>query len=312
MQIVFLSRYQESVQRGAETFVRELSREFSKRHQVTILTGNKADFPSEILKGNYQIVIAVNGGMQTLIASLGRLIKGYKLVISGQAGIGKGEIFNLVVAKPDLYVALTEKMLKWARKWAWGSQVVKIPNGVDLNKFKSAGQKFDFKLKKPIVLSVGALVWYKHHERTIEALSLLKNTSLVLVGEGEEEKKLENLGKKLLGDRFKIIQSDYKDLPKIYRGADLFTLPSWDREAFGIVYVEAMACGLGIVAPNDVSRNEIIRKGGILIDVSNPQMYADAINRALNINWQKKALNQARKFSWKEIAREYEQAFKNL
>lgn len=324
MKIVFLSRYQDSISRGAETFVLELSRELSKKHEVSILSGDKADSMDEILKGNYQIVVAVNGGVQSLKASLGRFRKNYKqslkfslrsnykLVISGQAGIGRGEIFNIVIAKPDLFVALTDKMFDFAKGWAWGSRVVKIPNGVDLNKFKPVGEKMDLKLKKPVILSVGALVWYKYHERTIRALSLLEQGTLVIVGEGPQKSKLQDLGNRLLSNRFKIIQAEYKDLPAIYRGADLFVLPSWEREAFGIVYLEALASGLGVVAPNDLSRNEIIGKAGILVEVSDPKKYAQAINQALKMDWKEKAIKQAEKFSWEKIAREYERAFENL
>lgn len=312
MKIAFLSRYQDTIQRGAETFVKELGQELGKRHEIDILSGDRADSLSEILKGEYQVVISVNGGSQSLKASFGRLLKRYKLVITGQAGIGRGEIFNIVIAKPNLYVALTEGMYKWAKGWAWGSEVTKIPNGVDLTKFKPEGEKIDLKLKGPIVLSVGALVWYKHHQRTIKALSLLKDVALVLVGEGPEKNKLQDLGDQLLGDRFKIIQSDYKDLPKIYRGADLFALPSWEREAFGIVYLEALASGLGVVAPDDLARKEVIGDAGILVDVSSPEQYAQAIGKALTLEWKTKAIDQAQKFSWEKIARKYEEVFLKL
>ena len=312
MKIAFLSRYQDTISRGAETFIRELSRNLSLRHEVSILSGEKADSLKEILKEDYQIVVAVNGGMQSLKASLGRLRKNYKLVISGQAGIGRGEIFNIAITKPDLFIALTEIMSHWAKNWAWGTKIIKIPNGVDLNRFKPEGERLDFKLKKPVILSLGALVWYKYHERTIKAMSLLDKGSLLLVGDGPRKEKLESLGKKLLGDRFKIVQADYEDLPKIYRAADLFVLPSWDREAFGIVYLEAMASGLGVVAPNDLARNEIIGEAGILTDVSNPQAYVRAIEKALNLEWKTKALNQAKKFSWEIVSKQYEEAFEKL
>ncbi len=313
MKIVFLSRHQETIQRGAETFVGELSREFRKKHQVDILSGKRADSLNEILKNDYQIVIAINGGIQSLRVSLGRLKKKYKLVISGQAGIGKGEIFNIAVAKPDLYIALTETMFNFAKAWAWGgTRVIKIPNGVDLNKFKPIGEKKDLNLQKPIVLSVGALNWYKHHEETIKAVSLLDRGSLLLVGNGPEKNKLEYLGKKLLGDRFKIIWVEYKNLPEIYRGANLFVLPSWGREAFGIVYLEAMASGLGVVAPRDNSRQEVIGEAGIFTDVLDPKKYAQAIDQALNLNWKAKAIKQAEKFSWEKIAGQYEREFEKL
>lgn len=312
MRILFLSRYQDTIQRGAETFVKELSKQLSKRHEVSIFSGEKSDSLDEVYKGNYQVVVSINGGLQSLKASLGRIKGHYKLVITGQAGIGRSDIFNLTLAKPDLYVALTEPMYKWAKKWAWGSKVIKIPNGVDLNKFTPDGKKMDFGFQKPIVLSVGALVWYKHHEKTIKAISRLEGASLVIVGDGPEKEKLEDLGKKLLGNRFKIMKADYEDLPTIYRSSDIFVLPSWDREAFGIVYLEAMASGLGVVAPNDSSRKEIIGDAGILVDVSDVQKYSEAIKHALLSSWKTKALNQVRKFSWEKVAKEYEKAFNNL
>lgn len=312
MRIAFLSRYQNKVQRGAETFVLELSSRLNKNHEVDILVREDAESLNKILAGKYNIVISINGGLQSMKASLGRLRGNYKLVISGQAGIGRGEIFNIAIAKPDIFVALTETMYRWAKNWAWGSKVIKIPNGVDLNKFKPQGKRKEFDLKPPVILSVGALVWYKYHERTIKALSLLNQGSLLLVGNGPLKTELLNLGNKLLSDRFKIIQADYEDLPEIYRGANLFILPSWGREAFGIVYIEAMASGLGVVAPNDPVRNEIIGEAGILVDVLDAQSYARAINQALKLDWKMKAINQAKKFSWEKIVQEYEEAFKNI
>lgn len=309
MKIAFLSRYQDSIRRGAETFVREVGRELRKRHEVIVLSGDKAD---AFLGKDYQIVVAINGGLQVLKASLGRFKNKYKLVITGQAGVGRGEIFNLVLAKPDLYVALTESMYEWAKRWAWGTKLVKIPNGIDLNKFSPKGQRIDLELKKPIILSVGALVWYKHHDRLIRAVREIGKGSVLIVGEGEEKEDLEKLGKELLGDRFKITNFKYEDMPKVYRSCDLFTLPSWSREAFGIVYLEALASGLGVVAPDDPSRGEIIGDAGILVDVLDAEKYADAIEKALGTDWSKKVRAQAEKFSWDKIAKEYEQTFRNL
>lgn len=312
MKIAILNRYQHTIARGAESFVQELSRQLQKRHRVEILSGQSSDNLSKIISGNFQIVLSINGGWQSFKASLGRLKGGYKLVIAGQAGIGRGEIFNLSVCKPDLYIALTEAMRVWAKKWAWGSKVIKIPNGVDLNKFKPTGEKINLDLPRPIILSVGALVWYKHHERIIQALSLLKEGSLLIVGDGPQRQMLEEIGKKLLGYRLKIVKFAYNDMPQVYRSADLFTLPSWDREAFGIVYLEAMAEGLGIVAPDDLARREIIGEAGILVNVGDSKKYAEAIEKALEFDWKNKALRQAKKFSWEIVGEKYEQAFLDL
>lgn len=312
MKIAFLSRYQGKIHRGAENFVGEIAGRLSKKIDAEILAGKDADSFIKILRGKYDIVIPINGRLQSLKASLSRLIGGYKLLISGHSGIGRDDIWNIAVVKPDVFVALTDYMADSARKWAWGTKVIKIPNGIDPNKFTPKGQMIDLGLKKPVILSVGALVWYKHHDRLVRAVREMEEGSVFIVGDGEDKEKLENLGKKLLGDRFKIANFKYEDMPKVYRSVDLFSLPSWDREAFGIVYLEAMASGLGVVAPDDLSRREIIGEAGLLVDVSDPKKYSEAITQALNINWKEKALNQAVKFSWDKIAKEYEEVFKRI
>lgn len=300
MKIAFLSKYQNVVKRGAEVFVSELAKRLSKKHEVKILSDQDSE--------NYDVVIPMNGGMQVVKASLRRLFKRYKLIISGQAGTGRTSIINLLAA-PDIFVALTDHMAKWVRRWAWKSKIVKIPNGVDLNKFHPVGATIKINLPKPIVLSVGALTWYKHHEKTIRAMVCLKRGSLLIVGEGPEKKGLEELGRKLLGDRFRIASFKHEDLPSVYRSCDLFTLPSWDREAFGIVYLEAMASGLGVVAPDDPPRREIIGEAGVFVDVGSPQKYAEAISLALKKDWGRQARVQAEKFSWDIVANQYEKLF---
>ncbi len=306
MKITFLSRYQNQINRGAENFVSELSKKLSKNHTVDILTGKDADSIQKVMAGRYDIVIPINGRLQSLKVSLARLLGKYKILITGHSGIGRDDIWNIAVAKPDVFVALTDYMAEWAKQWAWGSKVVKIPNGIDLEKFKPEGIKMDLELPKPIVLSVGALTWYKHHERVIRAIGEMEGVSLLIIGKGPEKEKLEALGKELLGGRFKIVNFDYEDMAKVYRSCDLFSLPSWDREAFGLVYLEAMASGLGVVAPDDRSRREIVGDGGLLTQVDDPSVYGKTIKEALGIDWSKKARTQAEKFSWDKIVVEYE------
>lgn len=312
MKIAFLSRYQNTINRGAEVFVKELSQRLSKNHQVDILSGKESDSLRKILKGKYNIVFAMNGGLQAFKAAFGRLLGHYKLIIVGEAGIGKVIIWNVAVCQPDVFVALTDYMVSWTNVWAWRSRVIKIPNGVDLTKFRPQGEKIDLRLEKPIILSVGALSWYKHHQKVIKAFSYINKGSLLIVGDGEERKKLEDLGKNILKNRFKILSIPYQEMPKVYRSVDLFTLPSWGREAFGIVYLEAMASGLGVVAPDDWMRREIVSDAGLFVNVDNPKEYSEVIKKALNISWVEQSRKQAEKFSWEKVARQYEDLFETL
>lgn len=305
MKIVFLNKYQNVNKRGAEVFVSELSKRLAKKHQVDVFSGKKADSLNEVLAGKYQIVIPINGRMQSLKMSLGRLLGGYKILITGHSGKGWDDILNILV-KPDIFVALTDDLAKWTKKYAWGAKVIKIPNGVDLDNFNPEGEKIKINLPRPIILSVGALVWYKGHEKVIDAVSKLGVGSVLIAGEGPLKNELRKRAEEKLKGKFLISSFKNEDMPKVYRACDLFTLPSWDREAFGIVYLEALASGLGVIAPDDLSRREIINDGGILVNVDDLASYADTLKKALSIDWKKKARLQAEKFSWDEISKKYE------
>lgn len=305
MKIAILSRYQNQVNRGVESVVSELSARLSNDHDVDILEGKESDSFRRMISGRYDVVMPMNGRLQSLKASLGRFISPYKLVIGGHSGMGRDDIFNIAVAKPDVFIALTNSMAIWARKWAWGSQVVKISNGIDLQKFTPNGHKNDFDLEHPVFLSVGALAPYKRHDLAIEAVSLLDKGSLVIIGEGGDKSRLNGLGQKLLKGRYKITSLSYEEMPGAYRGGDVFTLPSWGREAFGLVYLEAMACGLPVVAPDDSSRSEIVGEGGLLTNVEDINEYTKVLKEASMRSWGEEPRKQAAKFSWEKITTEY-------
>src|SRR3990167_6572092 len=310
--IVFLCRDFGKIYRGVESHVEELSKRLAGKYQVKIFSGEDADNLTKILNGKFDLVIPTNGRLQALKVSLARFIGGYKVLIAGHAGIGKDEIWNLLTC-PDAYIALTDYELNWAKKFNLVSRLAKIPNGIDLERFKPGQGKIEPELERPVILSVGALEWYKHHDLAIKAVAGLSKGSLLIAGRGSEKNNLENLGRRELGEkRFKIIERDYDEMPIIYNESDLFTLPSWDREAFGIVYFESMASGLGVVAPDDLSRHEIVGNGGLFVDVSDSQKYAKVIDEALKTDWSKKARSQAEKFSWDKIAKEYEKIMLDL
>ncbi len=304
--IVFLSRYQDKVNRGVESAVHELSKRLKSYLDVSIFSGTESDSIKKILDGKFDVVIPTNGRFQALKVSMGKFFAKYKIIIVGHAGIGKDDLWNLIVCRPDVFVALTDYQKNWALKHNVRSKITKIPNGIDLEKFKEEGKKANLGLEKPIILSVGSLYSYKHHERTIKAVSHMMKGSLLIVGMGPEKKTLNDLGNKLLGEkRFKIISVPYKEIPEYYRSADVFTLPSWDRESFGIVYLEALSTNIPVVAPDDNVRKEIVGDGGILTNVEDPQRFALALEHALNTDWGNKPRKQAEKFSWDIISKQY-------
>ncbi len=311
--IVFLSRYQGKVERGVESAVYELSKRLKKYFDVSVFSGTKADSVKEILRGKFDIVIPTNGRLQALKVSLGRFFGKYKVIIVGHSGVGRDDLWNLLLCRPDVFIALTEFQKKWAEKLSLGSKVIKIPNGVDLEKFKKDGSSANINLDKPIILSVGSLNWYKYHKRTIRAVSHMLRGSLIIIGEGPDKEELKEYGIKLLGEkRFRVVLVPYKEIPDYYRSANVFTLPSWDRESFGIVYLEALATNLPVVAPVDSVRKEIIGAGGVLTNVEDPQRFALSLENALSTDWGNKPRKQAEKFSWDIVSKQYVELFNSL
>jgi glycosyltransferase involved in cell wall biosynthesis len=260
----------------------------------------------------FDIIVALNGGWQPAFIRLLTWLRGGKLVISGQTGIGWDEKNNLM-SFPDCYIGLSSKSTGWARHFNPLIKTTMIPNGVDLQKFSPEGEPYKTNLEKPIVLAVGAFTEQKRLNLAIKAVSKMKNVSLLVVGGGGDLGiGLKEMGKSLLRDRFRLLSAPFADMPKVYRVANIFTLPSASSEAFGNVLVEATATNLPVVATDDPIRREIVGDGGFLVDPTNTEKYAEILQKALDTNWGNKPYKEAEKFSWEAIAEKYEELFKKL
>jgi len=268
-----------------------------------------------IRKKDFGIIMPANGGWQTFLCRLFCWLYGKKLVVAGHAGFGWDDRFNLY-CRPDAFVALSGKGAKWAKKVCPIAKITVIPYGVDLRRFTPIGEKIKINLPKPIILSVSALQDYKRIDKTIKAVAGLKKGSLLLIGEGDEEqnKQIDLLGEKLLGSkRYLRIQVDHKNIPQYYRSADLFTLVSGPSEAFGLVYLEALASNLSVVATSDELRHEIIGQAGLFVkEPIKVQEYTNTLQKALDKNWGEAPRRQAEKFSWDKAIKKYEMLFNKL
>ena len=344
VKIAILNYYSGVVDRGVETFAYEIGRRLVTKHLVTLfhagplkpqkfrtnLTRAFATSPKSskgflgkiyfdwqstkillftlkllpaLIKGKYKLIIPLNGGWQTVISRLISKLIGAKLLISGHAGIGSDDAWNLLW-RPDVFVALTQAERNWAKKLVPEVRVEVIPNGVDLSRFNPKVLSANVNLQKPIVVCASALVPYKRVDLTVRAVAKAKNLSLLILGNGELAGTIDTLGKRLLGTRYRRMVVPYHEIPAYYRAADVFTLAS-KTEAFGISYIEAMACNLSIVTTADNSRAEIIGDAGILTDPANIEQYARDLGLATNINWRNIPYTQALKFSWNKVTEKY-------
>ncbi|MGZ4787995.1 MAG: glycosyltransferase [Terriglobales bacterium] len=126
-----------------------------------------------------------------------------------------------------------------------------IPHGIDVEHFSQPDAEKVSEIKDRyghrIVLAVGRLVYYKGFEYLIRAIAGT-NASLLLIGTGPLQSRLQALARTLrVAGRVHLL-GDVHDITPYYHAARIFALASTARsEAFGIVQLEAMACGLPVI-----------------------------------------------------------------
>jgi|WetSurMetagenome_2_1015567.scaffolds.fasta_scaffold23508_3 glycosyltransferase involved in cell wall biosynthesis len=206
-----------------------------------------------------------------------------------------------------------------------GECICTIPHGADLDEFLPATHDSGGVLR---ILTVGRLDKVKNHLLLIEALSRAKNREKMLVrivGSGKMRDSLESRARDLrITARVELVDH-CSDIQVHYQWADVFVLPSL-CEPFGIVLVEAMACGLPCIglrsAPPRIwtACEEIIEDGvtGMVLPSAEPEGLARALDtychrphlvRKMGLAGRARAI---RHFTWTEAARKYEEILLNL
>ncbi|OGI26436.1 MAG: hypothetical protein A3J76_00560 [Candidatus Moranbacteria bacterium RBG_13_45_13] len=106
-----------------------------------------------------------------------------------------------------------------------------------------------------------------------------------------------------------------EDLPALLRGAEAFVLPSL-YEGFGLPLIEAMACGVPVIAADNSSLSEIVGESGLLFKAKNADSLTEALrklleNSKLQDDLRKKGLERVKDFSWEKCAKETLEWLKN-
>ncbi len=193
-----------------------------------------------------------------------------------------GEFTRQAISKP-----LTRKS---------ATEMVKIAPGIDTAHFipqpDAMQKRKELGLQdKKIIISVGRLVHRKGQDNLIQAmpavLKKIPNAHLLLVGEGPYRKHLEKLVMKSSLEQNVTFAGRimYDRLPSYLSAADLFAMPSRSRffglevEGLGIVYLEASACGIPVVAGNSGGAPDAVLEGvtGLCVDGTNIEQITAAI-----------------------------------
>ncbi len=173
-----------------------------------------------------------------------------------------------------------------------------------------------------VILTVGRLVHRKGHDRVIQSLpSILKRhpgTCYLIAGDGPAKQELVELSRRLdVADKVIFLDKvEDADLPKIYNLSDVFVMPSRedfaasDVEGFGIVFLEANACGKPVVAARSGGMADAVIDGetGVLVASNDEMALADAIGGLIGNVKHGRYLGElgrnrvVRDFAWESIA----------
>ena len=202
--------------------------------------------------------------------------------------------------------------------------VLVIPNGVDIDFFTSAGKQ-DGRPGSTRFLFVGRFREQKNLFFLLDQMNRLAYDDatpfeLHLVGGGPQENALKRYGD-TLAIRGKIHWHSWTTkemLRRHYRDADCLLNPSL-YEGMPNVVLEAMACGLPVIASKVIGNDAVLRHGetGFLFDLQRPQEFQRAVAHFLHNKDLGIAMGQAgrswvaRDFSWESVAKQYAQILRH-
>lgn len=219
-------------------------------------------------------------------------------------------------------------------------KITTIYNPVDTIKFQP-NKDDGIKIRKeigisanvPLIGCVSRLVSRKGFDIFLRSARIIiqkiPNAHFLIVGHGKEENNLRDLSKKLSIDQQIHWLIGRRDIPDILNAMDIFLFTTLWREGFGIVVIEAMACGLPIICSNVGPLREIVIDGynGYLpepqhweleVNSANPQPFAEKVIYLLKNPTVARQMGKASRkrcesnFSAKSIVKQYEDLYRLL
>lgn len=173
---------------------------------------------------------------------------------------------------------------------------------------------------RPYILCAARLdIRHKAIDALIESFAILAaehpGVDLYITGDGPDRPKLQALAVSArIGERvrfFGIVKRS--ELWSLYKNAVFFAMPSRMPEGLGLVFLEAMACGIPVIGTRSGGTPEIVDHGrtGLLVENNTPQELASAIRQMLNDPAERLRMGQrarelvASRYTWRQFAVQY-------
>ncbi|MDI6851721.1 MAG: glycosyltransferase family 4 protein [bacterium] len=216
--------------------------------------------------------------------------------------------------KADKITSTSITMAREATKYT-AKKIDVVPFGVDIETFKPFEVKKVFTEDSVVIGTVKSLEKKYGIDTLISAFALLKrkskeNLNLLIGGDGPERENLKQLVKELKVEDSVVFTGyiPHAQLPKYMNMIDIFVLLSRVEESFGVVVVEAMACGKPVVVSNKGGLPEVVEEGvtGFVVPAENPKATASAIETLIKDKELRKSMGRRGRervlklYNWKE------------
>jgi phosphatidylinositol alpha-mannosyltransferase len=234
-------------------------------------------------------------------------------------------LFKRWFSKLDGHVAVSKPAKNFVNKYFPADYNV-IPNGIDTRHFSPNVAPIDeLRDGKLNILFVGRLEKRKGADYLLKAYERVKrdipDSRLIIVGPGTKlrDKYEKRVKKHSLKDVVFVGYTNYEELPRYYKTADVFCAPATGWESFGIVLLEAMAVGKPIVASNIDGYASILTHGaeGLLVPPKDEKSLAQALTSLLNDEKLRqemgaKGILKAKDYAWENVARRVEALYNKV
>ena len=236
---------------------------------------------------------------------------------------------RVVLKGSDRVITVSRKTMEYVLKLgADMSKTSVMHNGVDTTFFhpmnrEESRDKLGLPKNKTVILTIRRLVYKNGLDTFIESASLLTrdypHLLFIVIGKGPNRKLIEKRVRELdIDDNVRLTGFvPEKLLPLYYNAADYFVIPSSSGEGLPLVLLEAMACGLPVIATTVGGTPEIVKdmKNGVLVPPRNPKALAETIskflsNKELGLAIGEEARNTVEdRFTWEENVRRLQNVY---
>lgn len=231
---------------------------------------------------------------------------------------------KIVYSAPTKVHLYGESLVKYAKMAGINQNRIKVlSTGITIKqpgKIKDIRPEFNIKQNETMILYAGLLISRKGIDTAIKTIARTKDKKckLVLVGDGPDKKKYENLAKDLRVEDKVIFAGWRKDMHNFYSAADLLFFPSRGEGLAGVI-MEAMTFKLPVLTSNIPCTPDLVlhNKTGVLCEKDNIKEFSENLSILIRDKKLRKKLGEAgykhiQKFEWRKVIPKYLELYRDI